>query len=686
MANNTDIERLNYYEGEFLGAADFEAEQEYHREMRRRHDVGQHTWGIVSGLDLVQIPNGAKTPNNLPEVDIYVQPGMAVDGFGREIVVPSKSQLTQDLFAAYFDSNPAAPPKPMYVWISYAQVMLQPPSDACTVMNQPNAFGRVQETYSLTVTPDAKGPTNDLIVIDGKAMSAPVQPGSSPPPPAPQPGDIDLPYDDSVPYQEFTTDDSSVIWYVAIGRVFWDPHNGVFVQQPDTWPAVGRAYAGIVTSAVLTPDNSLNIRDRFAPYPLPPDPTDPTSGQYYGGVGVKLAGSLSVDRLLEATQNILIDGAPDPANPTLSPLTIKPVGTNQELIQFRDSTGSEKWLICENPNGTNPGLNIGEVASGGTGPGATRLFLQPGGNVGIGTVTPVAGLDVAAGLLHVGATPSPAVSAPGAYVGWNASAGTGETDFINNQGTGTGGFAFMNTPPSGNPRATLMVITGNANVGIGTATPAANLDVAGGLLHVAATTTPVFTAQGAYVGWNVLTGGTGETDFINNQGGGSGGFAFMNTPSSGSPRSTLMVITGAGSVGIGTQTPSALLDVQGSLRVAGNQNIFGVKTFLKALSNQNTSDNFRPWSVDYTALFEQVYSVFAVFQGFSVFNNDNNVAFDSLGHVQGGQFIPQHAFVRVDFFDVNSASGVCYCSESEASEENDNSIFFTVVVMGKPKF
>ena len=59
MAYNTDIERLNYYEGEFLGAVDFEAEQEYHRDMRRRHNLGQHTWGIVAGLDLAQPTNGS---------------------------------------------------------------------------------------------------------------------------------------------------------------------------------------------------------------------------------------------------------------------------------------------------------------------------------------------------------------------------------------------------------------------------------------------------------------------------------------------------------------------------------------------------------------------------------------------------------------------------------------------------
>lgn len=49
MANLTDIVRLNYYEGEYLGAVDFEAEQVYHRDMRRRHNVGAHSWGIIAG-------------------------------------------------------------------------------------------------------------------------------------------------------------------------------------------------------------------------------------------------------------------------------------------------------------------------------------------------------------------------------------------------------------------------------------------------------------------------------------------------------------------------------------------------------------------------------------------------------------------------------------------------------------
>src|SRR5438874_2180980 len=51
MANDV-IERLRYYEHQYLGALDFEDEQGYHRDMRRRHNIGLHAWGIVVGLEL----------------------------------------------------------------------------------------------------------------------------------------------------------------------------------------------------------------------------------------------------------------------------------------------------------------------------------------------------------------------------------------------------------------------------------------------------------------------------------------------------------------------------------------------------------------------------------------------------------------------------------------------------------
>lgn len=87
------------------------------------------------------------------------------------------------------------------------------------------------------------------------------------------------------------------------------------------------------------------------------------------------------------------------------------------------------------------------------------------------------------------------------------------------------------------------------------------------MLFAGGSPNPSTTMQGAYIGWNALTGGTGETDLINNQGGGSGGFAFMNTPPAGSPRSTLMFLSGAGSLGIGTTSPGAKLEVNGNVKL-----------------------------------------------------------------------------------------------------------------------
>jgi hypothetical protein len=112
-------------------------------------------------------------------------------------------------------------------------------------------------------------------------------------------------------------------------------------------------------------------------------------------------------------------------------------------------------------------------------------------------------------------------------------------------------------------------ISPDGKIGIGTATPAATLDVVGGLLRVVGNIHPAFPAQGAYFGWNA-SGGTGETDFINNQGGGPGGFAFINKPSSedlGTPRQALMFISGAGNVGIGKLSPKDRLNIDGSARM-----------------------------------------------------------------------------------------------------------------------
>jgi len=142
------------------------------------------------------------------------------------------------------------------------------------------------------------------------------------------------------------------------------------------------------------------------------------------------------------------------------------------------------WSLTGNVLGTPPSGFLGTTDNNAlvikTGsPTVERLRVDTSGNVGIRTASPAAALDLGSGLLHVGGTTNPVTPEQGAYLGWNAlTGGTGETDFINNQGLGTGGFAFMNTPPSGNPRTTLMVISGGGNVGIGMSTPSFPLHLA----------------------------------------------------------------------------------------------------------------------------------------------------------------------------------------------------------------
>jgi hypothetical protein len=71
------VTRVRYRERQFLRAADLSDEQAYRIAMRRRHNIAHHGWGIVTGLEMA-----------LEEDTVVVKPGMAVDGYGRELIVP----------------------------------------------------------------------------------------------------------------------------------------------------------------------------------------------------------------------------------------------------------------------------------------------------------------------------------------------------------------------------------------------------------------------------------------------------------------------------------------------------------------------------------------------------------------------------------------------------------------------
>jgi hypothetical protein len=87
--NGTPAE-VNYYPGQYLTANLFRAEQAYHVTMRERHNLTGHDWGVALGLGLSAAQAGTG----------YVDAGYAIDGYGRELILPARTQF---LLSTAFD-------------------------------------------------------------------------------------------------------------------------------------------------------------------------------------------------------------------------------------------------------------------------------------------------------------------------------------------------------------------------------------------------------------------------------------------------------------------------------------------------------------------------------------------------------------------------------------------------------
>jgi len=151
---SNQIERLRYYDGEYLRSYDFTAEQAYHIEMRRRLNHRLHLHGIVYGLEIQQDQDSPPQPPYF----YSILPGMAIDHSGREIFVPAPYPLS----SVNVLNRPGLEGLKAYeVWLCYRETQTGLPAAGYRDCNEKNQQTRWRENFQVVlVLPQSDAPTH----------------------------------------------------------------------------------------------------------------------------------------------------------------------------------------------------------------------------------------------------------------------------------------------------------------------------------------------------------------------------------------------------------------------------------------------------------------------------------------------------------------------------------------------
>ena len=126
MSNPSQLERARFVAGKLLTVADLEQEQDYLLARFRRHNRFLHGWGIVVGLTV-------STDGN---TGITVEPGLAIDCAGNELVLPEPAHVRLVGLSGK-----------QFVTIRYCELPVAPQPTASGGIE----FSRVRETVSVEV-------------------------------------------------------------------------------------------------------------------------------------------------------------------------------------------------------------------------------------------------------------------------------------------------------------------------------------------------------------------------------------------------------------------------------------------------------------------------------------------------------------------------------------------------------
>jgi hypothetical protein len=387
---DTRPERPLFTEGQYIGAADLTAIVGYERDDKRRLMLSGNAWGIAVGLALIERITAAGA------VELYIEPGVAWDGYGRPIVVLSPVQVTPDLLAGLPSGN-------QKVWLRYDETQTSGVAPGFQTCNATDPFTRVQENYVIVAGPmTAVTDRTDGVTIGGAAVADPRNMLIAVDQNAP------VVLDGSAPQQTLPAD--SAHWLVPIGIASWQAGSpGSFQARTSTQLLVNRTvrrYLGVIGETVLASDGVLRLRDRrtlqqigktnddldtAATIQTTDLQADPTSGFITAHELFWVEGNIRVigdARLfggkldLRGTDGQSTNGVSFYATRAVSADNPMPGGQDFRIVIGNDIKGADRLAVGP----LDPSKTDGSIIE--------RMILRTDGRVGIGTNTPVTTLHL----------------------------------------------------------------------------------------------------------------------------------------------------------------------------------------------------------------------------------------------------------------------------------------------------